>query len=919
MVSPDLVAQAREWLDRVDAGRGLSGNWRVEVVQKRYRKNRTGDETECTDLPIRIRRFLPGCPWALVAAVIRELVSRAPYSDIVCNGVVFSGRYRPTLTRWERDEQRSVDEQRGANGTYTLVQDLIEDSECAGALSVGSQASCQYEETTEYHWDEASVDFDLPDCGPGDCSGTPGCQGVTHALGAVSRNEDGSYNYQIVKRTARTVHTPETEVRCASCGVGRMTRESWDNVYGQPGAFRHDCGTPVVLPVCAKGKQVQLDIRLNADCTYRIEAVAEYAPAPESYGWTDGSSCRPRSVEVRTGDLSAPSVSPGDDGETVSATIERRPDCTFNSRIERVRPAAGVLYSWTDNTSCRPRYTTVYQDYRSIPSVPSVGDGQRLDASISRNSDCTWDARFSTLSAPPSLTDSWTVGSLYRPVSVSYYKDLKSRPAVPSVGVGRSVDASFSYSDDCLWSGTVRTDSPKATQWGWTSGTACSRTSVTAFRDQPSIPSYIVQPSVPGVEAVAQVDLSESGLYSGRFSETRSTDWNTKFTDGSMLYTNSTTLFRGAAQIPPATAPAVGVTTSYRVDRASDCTYSGSVTVRKANPVTFGWEEGSACAPVTVTVGRNQNSVPSGIAPAGSVSSISASVNEDGTFDWRRSVRSSGRGSMASWSEGSFRARTVTRAYYGVPTLPSVESPRVGTTVSANFSYSSGDCAYTGTVSSTNRTSSSFSWTEGNGCEQTNRRVVWGSATSPNLPKPSDQLTVQGSVSSNADGTWDYSTAETPVPPYETESIEWDSTEKAPNSELKYNHKVIIFRYAKLEQVQSLVKGMKGNIGLSFGFDRFCRLSGQVTSSELTEWSFNKSTDGGYREGTYHFYLYRQSPDGRLWQKDVSVPTRVYVGTGNEGSRASDMANGISLEGLALPGGVFARGTPSYGKWEEVR
>ena len=85
---PSIVKQAREWIDRVDAGRGLSNSWRLQIIQKRYRKRDVPSDTgtalecdgeSCVGLPMRIRRFVPGCPWALVDQAIRYLVCKAPY------------------------------------------------------------------------------------------------------------------------------------------------------------------------------------------------------------------------------------------------------------------------------------------------------------------------------------------------------------------------------------------------------------------------------------------------------------------------------------------------------------------------------------------------------------------------------------------------------------------------------------------------------------------------------------------------------------------------------------------------------------------------------------------------------------------------------------------------------------------------
>src|SRR5574344_1281103 len=94
-VPAETKAQAKDWVDKVNAGRGLGGSWRLQVVQKRYRRRRDGSpETECSSRPMRIRRFVTGCPWTLVDQAIRYLVSTAPYSGIVYNGLPLEGTDR---------------------------------------------------------------------------------------------------------------------------------------------------------------------------------------------------------------------------------------------------------------------------------------------------------------------------------------------------------------------------------------------------------------------------------------------------------------------------------------------------------------------------------------------------------------------------------------------------------------------------------------------------------------------------------------------------------------------------------------------------------------------------------------------------------------------------------------------------------
>ena len=295
---PSIVKQAREWIDRVDAGRGLSNSWRLQIIQKRYRKRDVPSDTgtalecdgeSCVGLPMRIRRFVPGCPWALVDQAIRYLVCKAPYEGLIYNGLEIPGRYRPTLTMWQRDEQSSVNEQRPQNGTYTLIQDLIEEG-CEDEETVVTGESCSYVETTEYHWDD-SAPGELPGCGS-ECDGSGVCQGVTYAIRS-NRNEDGTFDWQLVRRVAKTQHAGPFDVECNGC-TGKVTRETWDNLYGNAkDGFRDDCGNPVILPGCddIPGIRTQVQVQQNADCTFKVE-VTRRENLEYSDSWTDGTACR---------------------------------------------------------------------------------------------------------------------------------------------------------------------------------------------------------------------------------------------------------------------------------------------------------------------------------------------------------------------------------------------------------------------------------------------------------------------------------------------------------------------------------------------------------------------------------------------------------------------------------------------------
>lgn len=254
--------QARMWVESLDA------KWRLQILSKRVRLNADGTRKE---IPTRIRRFAEGIPWAFVKPALDYLLSKAPYRGRLANGVEFDEEYRPTLTVWQRDQRETVaGSQRPGDATYTLIQDLVENTD-RDAYMLGSQSSCSEETVTDYVWDAADVE-DLPQGG----------QGVTYAVAAVHRNDDGTFDYQVVKRVAKTQEFGWTTVR--SDAFSTVEEKLYNNVYtDDSGGYADDAGNPIVLPEGGDGVLVRVEnLRENDDCTLAFTLVRETAVVPNT-------------------------------------------------------------------------------------------------------------------------------------------------------------------------------------------------------------------------------------------------------------------------------------------------------------------------------------------------------------------------------------------------------------------------------------------------------------------------------------------------------------------------------------------------------------------------------------------------------------------------------------------------------------
>lgn len=281
---PAVSPQAKAWIDALCSGRGACGAWRLELLDQRSRRlpESSGSDSDSGSdsgsgaprmklLPMRIRRSVPGLPRSLVDSAVRYLVSLAPYSGIIYEGEEIPGEWWPARTMWRMDQGMN-----GRDGTYTLVQDLVP-SQADALDGVAVADSCSSVATTDWHWEELDVE---------DVSGRSS-QGVTVAVQAVSRNEDGTLDYSVVTRTALTQDSGWYVSKCDA--FSRVERRVWDNVYGDPpradgggrgplqsGGVPFPAGDEPPEPCSFRdlltGATCEVQWRENEDCTWRVEA-----------------------------------------------------------------------------------------------------------------------------------------------------------------------------------------------------------------------------------------------------------------------------------------------------------------------------------------------------------------------------------------------------------------------------------------------------------------------------------------------------------------------------------------------------------------------------------------------------------------------------------------------------------------------
>lgn len=336
--------------------------WRLETLQSRSRYNI--DTGKLKRLPTRLRRFSNGIPQDNVASTLEALEAMAPYRGVIYNGEDdLDHEYRPTTTLIRKDDSMKS----GGDATYTIIQDLILMGE-RDLYLMGDSSSCSQVSETEWHWDEGEI-VECPQGG----------QGVSYRIENVSRSaENDLFSYAVRKVQAVTQHMPPMTVECSEESV--VTLETWDNVYGEPGAFRwddvvHGGGVLDIPNPCTEkgGLLVKVQAQENPDCTFKVsverttskvDEAAEYMRYRDQY-------------KIQTMDLVTHAVKPlsragveHSGGVRTKYEVKRNPDGTYDNRTtvetEREVAESTVLKRVT------PLRTVVERTDTNMPSPASA-------------------------------------------------------------------------------------------------------------------------------------------------------------------------------------------------------------------------------------------------------------------------------------------------------------------------------------------------------------------------------------------------------------------------------------------------------------------------------------------------------------------------------------------------------------------
>lgn len=957
-MADDFSQIAKDFIDRANGGTGPTGTWRLEVLQKRF-SSKVGRE-----IPIRIRRFLKGIPWAQVHDAIRYLISQSPYTGIIYNGVELKGEYRPTLTQWRRDDQEQVGG--NAQGSYTLIQDLIEVTD-GDKLDTVSADSCSETEETTWVWDAPEIE-ELP---------YDGSQGVTYAIRQVRRNEDGTFDYAIVRQVAKTKFSGWIVTECDK--YSRVSVKVFDNVYG--GLFDGDPFTDgtTVLPIPAPcetnngtlGTLVQVSVAQNPDCTFRV--TVQKTEAKLNVEKTSETRKGPRGVvtsetTVATNPLPETGLELGE-----QVRNERRPDGLYDvTHVTVAKESVGDIGSSCGRTVFEHQHAeTRNEAVRPEDEADFAGGGKTYQVQSRATEEGTWDVtrtetteiaqtgaqktKQKTLRGVTETTvdrnvdnDDVTVTNIGDRVSVEMtpggkYNRTVTKISKESVGdIGSNCETTvFEHRHVESENVASRPEKEASSAGGGKTYQVQSRATEegtwdvirTTVTEQPvATAQHMMRKTLRGITETivsrnvgnSEVSVSEIGD-EVRVEQTPGGLWNRTVTHASheavgvigkscsstpIVHTDTilSNVSDGRQPEPQHQSPEVNVEKTVETRRTEEGTWDVTqrTTVHQPDVIT-GLKAGSEAAEVEIEIGKNVVEKPtSGTGTVNVETSISASKNDHGSYDYQKRTINY-KPDRVNLLSGN--AATSVDLEIG-KNQPSVSGGRGGVNQDIQLSaqkndHGSYDYQKRTIVYTKASTVSQSSWA-------TEKIRTTRSVNDTNLNPSASVGTASASPNDHGSATTEVSEYK-PIP-MDSDWIKWDSTTKLENGYAKFKHAVRIF----VNQIIPPTPPSGSNCNLDIHINKFGLYDGKISYSDLVEW--NKSGDGGVaggiQSGHVSIYQYKHDALGKSWRRLITVPTITYYGSGNEGSEANTRSSQIITAGIVLGSRTYATGAPNEGAWQ---
>lgn len=895
MAEDSFNPEAKAWIDNVNLATGMSAGWRLEFLGKRYKPNRK--QPTANRAPLKIRRFVRGLPWALVHDAIRYLMSQAPYSGIIYNGVKIPGEFRPTSTRWVRDDQERVDGQ--ATGSYTLVQDLIEDG-VTDEFSIPSGGSCSEEVVTEWRWDDPEVvDVNtLPEYGH---------QGVSYSIQAVRRDEAGGFEYAIVKRKAKTQFSGWVTTECTEFET--VETATWDNVYGGIGGDPYITEPYEGVPeACTgdKGVTVALNITENSDCTFKITAQRRTSKTVKTEtvsSRTVFETTSQASTQATSALADAPSAS---GGTYYTRESKLRPDGLYDVSEKKVKETAKVKSRTSVRKTLRGviKSTTERNTTNDSTTVSNVGD----EVVLEKTPGGLWNRTVTEVESKAAgvIANDCEKDVFTHQDSTTINQKSKGESHTNAPGGGKTYSTVSRQNDEGTWDVVTKTTTEISQPNARVSKRKTLRGVVTTRVDRNSSTSTVV---VSKVGDEVSIEKTPGGLWNRTTTEVEPDPIGKVAQESAAtVFERSSSVTENAASEPAIDAVAGGGfvrTNSARMTEEGTWDVTDKATQEVPYPSSFKQVKNVGNAIVTIERSRNISSNNINYNPKAGCST-SYEVTPGGMYNTEK-VSVAPSPNAIEHERSKSQNVTVTSDTDG-QSVPKTRIPRPA--VNQQIISVSRLDPQTGVWECQEKTIT-YSKASGKGesrfvTEQANTTIT---RHDPVIPTGSGENYEFTAEPDDYGGYTTRLTTYTPEPV--SDEISWDSTVKSLTSELHYTHTLNVFK--NQDKIPEPSGG--GEVSVSVSINRYGRYDGYIKTSKLISWTKAQSDgDGGSRNGSMTVYQFKNDAQGRLWKREVICTTVAYIGVGNEGDEASTAANAISFPGVALGRRCYITSV-SFGEW----
>lgn len=546
----------------------------------------------------------------------------------------------------------------------------------------------------------------------------------------------------------------------------------------------------------------------------------------------------------------------------------------------------------------------------------SAGDGTLVTRRITKNADCTSDVTNETteetaVEGAATSTHVSLTGTTTRTVN----RNMKDKAPDEGLGVGESVENA--KTDGGRWNQTIVKVDRDATLDVLDT---CQKTAFEHSHGKVTVQG--AKPDAVDVDVAADgkvqkktVRLTEDGSYRVEDETTEETAVEGAVVETRKTVSGVTTTTLDRNQESAAKTDGLAVGESVRVEKTPGGLYNNTKTTTEATNATLQTAcEHSAGVHTDIEVKNEAKADKDCIEKPGAnvVKRKSSRLNENGTYDnetrtttYEPDSKTANGGSANAAVETTVATNQTTPPTSGASAVNVEERVSLSLNEHGSMTVNKTTTTYTPATATATTKWATETVTTTTTRHDTNRAVT-----------PSGEY---GSSSASPDDNGAATTSETSVTPNEIDSdwITWESTTVTSRGKYKYKHGLRVF----CNKTTPPTPPSGSNCSLNVHVNKFGRYDGSMSYTDLDSWEESSSgsgDEGGSSSGKVHFYIFRQTAEGKTQKRQVSLGTVSYHGSGNFASESSAAANATIVAGLKLPARTYGTGSPTFGSWEDA-